>query len=263
MKRLLKVAAVVSAAVLVVTGCERSPQLTAAPTSPSVSPAPIGTNALGPEAAAIAAAAAKGRQAGSVTGSMTFTEKVGGNKVSARGTVMTTYRPALMSQLTLTEITVNGRKQAPMEGVFNSTGIFVRPSGQSLPWHKMSSKDAASATGQHVAAVLAQAADPVSVVRSVAAAKNVREVGRDDGTTHYAGSYTMRDKLVTQLGEGPAQGVLKRLGRAVDDKATFDVWIDGEGYVRKFEIVESGTVQATSTVHLSGYGLPVTITPIA
>jgi hypothetical protein len=85
--------------------------------------------------------------------------------------------------------------------------------------------------------------DPTAFLRTLAGADNIEEVGEEDvdgvATTHLRGSFTMRDAIdaldVEQAEELEQQ--LATLGEAgegaLDTPMPFDVWLDGDGRVRR------------------------------
>ncbi len=120
-------------------------------------------------------------------------------------------------------------------------------------------------------------ADPTAFLRTMAGSDDVEEVGAEDvegvATTHFRGTYTMRD-AIDALEPEQAEDLEQQLeglggGDELLDVATpFDVWVDGDGRVRRmtFELAvptpEGGgdtQVRVTTDLRFSDFGDDVEI----
>ena len=134
------------------------------------------------------------------------------------------------------------------------------PGGKS--WARVDLEQAGKAAGVDVNQMLAQAAaqNPANVLDLLRSAGSVQAVGpaAADGVTHY--SATIDVAKAAGLVGGPAPDAVQHLiAQGGPSTIPVDVWVDGNGLVRKLTVDQTvGTGAEAATVHLnlglSGYG---------
>lgn len=111
------------------------------------------------------------------------------------------------------------------------------------------------------------ASDPAAMLQFLRGAGDVTEVGREEirgaQTTHYRGSYTLRQALdaAPEAQRTDVQKAMDNLGltdEAFDQPIPYDVWIGDDGFVRRFDMKMDMTKLAPSAA-VEGLG-DVTVT---
>jgi hypothetical protein len=138
----------------------------------------------------------------------------------------------------------------------------VIPGGK--PWVKIDLSKLASLKGVNFSQLLQTAGqqDPTQALQVLQSIGDVKEVGSDqvDGvdTTHYAGTIDPQ-KAAAKYAGNAVGSMLKQAGTK---PIPIDVWVDGDGYVRK--VVESmnvATVAVKVEATMSDFGTKVDVTP--
>lgn len=132
------------------------------------------------------------------------------------------------------------------------------------PWVKIDLNKLGSLKGVDVTTLLQSAGqqDPTQALQLLQSVGNVKEVGSEqvDGvdTTHYSGTIDPQ-KVAEKSG---ITGLAPVLAASGAQSIPIDVWVDGDGYVRKFQESVKGT-NATVLIaaQLSDFGATVDVTP--
>lgn len=120
-----------------------------------------------------------------------------------------------------------------------------------------------------------QTSDPLANLRSLVAAGDVEEVGREEvggvDTVHLRGTVTMREGLA-QLEVDDAEALRAQLGSTgadveafLDTPVPFDLWIDGDDHIRRFRQtfdlteVTPGAGRMTIDMRLHDFGAVIEI----
>jgi len=136
-------------------------------------------------------------------------------------------------------------------------------------WVRVDLSKAASALGIDLGSLTGGQSDPRTSLEQLKGAGNVVKVGPQKiggvATTRYSVLVDLRKGLDKLDGSRRAavQGLLDRLEAAGGRYVPADVWIDGNGYLRRFRMAMSNYLGAGSsiplTMKLSGIGSPVSI----
>lgn len=136
-------------------------------------------------------------------------------------------------------------------------------------WVRIDLSKAASALGVDLSNMTGGQSDPRTSLEQLKEAGNVVEVGHDtiDGvdTTRYSVLVDMRKGLDTVKGaeREALQQLVDRLEQAGGRYVPADVWVDGDGYLRRFHMAMSNYLGSgssfTLTMKLSAFGEPVAI----
>lgn len=138
----------------------------------------------------------------------------------------------------------------------------VIPGGK--PWIKIDLSQLAKLKGVNFSQLLQTAGqqDPTQALQVLQSIGDVKEVGSEqvDGvdTTHYTG--TIDPQKVAAKYAGNSIGTM--LKQAGTKPIPIDVWVDGDGYVRKFvESMNVSTVAVKIEATMSDFGSKVDVTP--
>lgn len=219
---------------------------------------------------AITLAANQAKQVNSFGVTVRATMSGAGNATMA-GTVHVRTRPSLLADANFTTFDVAGQSlPGGIHEILTDRAIYAKMAllSQQLhkPWAKISFSELRQGTGVNLSQLMQQVqnSNPLVQTQMLAAAKDVREVGKQtiDGvsTTHYSGSYP----LSAGLAKLPAsqRAVAEKELRTFGVKTVgFNVWIDGQHQTRKIVVSETGSVESmTMTMQVTGINQPVSVT---
>jgi len=173
----------------------------------------------------------------------------------------------------------------PLEMVLDGTVMYMHfpaltaVAGQGKEWLKID-----LAANKDVGALLGAGgggfgSDPSSFLQFLEGAGKITEVGKEDvrdvPTTHFSGSYTMKDALSALPSDqrDKAEQAFNRLGLPSDFESTdipFDAWVDADGLIRKVQMSfdysslvssasSSGAAGMSMTMEYFDFGVPVDI----
>jgi hypothetical protein len=276
MNRRYAVTALLLAASTAVTGCggdssSSSPPV-AARTTASTSAPPVKVTAAN---RALAAGAAKLAAAGSakVDGSIVTKPTGVGAALTLHFAGKERWSPSQAADLTLTGVHVGDATVGTARMLATDQAVYVKlPMLSSLlhkQWAKISFKDTASFGGVDLGqfAGQAQQLQPGLYLSMLASSANVKPVGKAvtiDGvsTRHYTGTVDLQ-KALASLPHGSE--VWSKLATSEGLKAVhIDAWLDAANRPRKLTMTLSSTaLSLTVNLHLSSYGVKVSVTPPA
>jgi hypothetical protein len=216
----------------------------------------------------IVAAAAKTTKAGSVEADF----KISGAGVNGSGSGVFDTGPSRSGQLKMT-VDVRGMS-VPIDSVITGNVLYMRsPVFSQLglspdkQWVKLDLGQLAQQGGIDLSSLANSSPTPASALSYLRGASRVREVGSESvggvHTTHY--KVTVDLERAAAKSTGPERESLNRVIQASGvRKLPLDVWVDGNGYVRKVEYAQrssagSKPVRVTMTLH--DYGAPVSVKP--
>lgn len=189
-------------------------------------------------AQAITLASQKTATVSSFSGTLTGNGSALGQKYRLTGTYYDQLKPTEATRVDITEagaagMSVGGVQQVRIgDEMYLKVPALTRLTG-GKPWVKFSISQLAAKGGVQVGR---QQADPQTLVTMLTASKDVHKVGTTgiDGvsTTHYRGTYTMRQALA-KLDSKQRQQAENALNQQGLDKVNFDVWVDGRQLPRK------------------------------
>jgi hypothetical protein len=244
-----------AAAVLLVAGCGGG-------THPAA-------QALSPQQA-ITLAAKQAKQVNSFGVTMRATMS-GTASVTMAGTMRVRTRPSLLADADFTTFEAGGQSlPGGMREIVTDRAFYLKMALLSRelhkPWAKISFSQLQQGTGINIGQLMQQVqnSNPLVQTQMLAAAKNVRAVGRQtiDGvsTTHYTGSYSISAGLakLPASQRAVAQQALRTIGVKT---ARFNVWIDGQHQTRKLVMTETGSMESiTMTTQVTSVNQPVSVT---
>lgn len=223
-----------------------------------------------PQAAqqAIALAAQKSDTITTFRAKMSLAGSYAGQRSRMSGTAAYRLKPQLA-------FTMNLRGGKPM-GAFHETLIgdalylkipAMSKSMHAKPWVKTSLSEFTSVSGTDSSSEsMSRQADPRMTVKMLTASTDAHKVGTDviggASTTHYAGTYSLRQALAKVDAKERAQ-VEKFFSQTGMDKMSFDLWVDGLRLPRKVTVASlpGAKLQMTETVVYTAFNTPVTVTP--
>lgn len=217
------------------------------------------------------AGAAKVESAGSAKVDATIVTQPAGTdtKVTVHLTGKERWSPSQAGSFTLTGVHVGDATVGGATVLMTSNALYLKlPSLASVlhkTWVKIAFSGARSIGGVDLSqyASQAQQLQPGAYLRLLAQSANLKAVGTAtiDGvaTKHYAGSVDLQ-KAVAALPDVPP--IWATLATAQGLKAAHvNAWLDAQGKPRKVTLaLGSSTVTTTITLHLSSYGLKVSVT---
>jgi hypothetical protein len=216
---------------------------------------------------AIAAAAAKSSRPGSVEADF----KIAGAGISGSGTGVFNTGESRSGQLSM-KVRVRGLA-VPIDSVITGNVLYMRSSlfsqlglSGNKQWVKIDLAQLAQQRGIDLSSLASANPTPTSALAYLRGAGHVERVGTDSvqgvSTTHY--------KVTVDLERAAAKaspGTRRSLRRVVElggvKKLPVDVWIDGDGFLRKFEYAQpAGNGRKVHlTMELHDFGRPITVRP--
>jgi hypothetical protein len=216
---------------------------------------------------AISAAAAKSARAGSVEADFSMS----GSGVAGHGSGVFNTGASRSGQLNM-KVSVRG-VEVPIETVITGNVLFMRSSlfsqlglSGSKQWVKVDLAQLARQQGIDLSSLANASPTPASAMAYLRGAADVREVGTDKvqgvSATHYKVKVDL--ERAAARSKGSARQSLRRVIQVSGvKKLPIDVWVDGDGYLRKLEYAQpsgsAGTVRLSMELH--NYGKSVTVKP--
>lgn len=199
---------------------------------------------------------------GAVTGSTS-----GAVTAGMAGTMQT--KP-LAGRITITGMQVGGRSIGNMTELITPTGLYMKMpllAGQlGKPWLEMKFSEM-KAAGFDFKQLMAQSQQmqPAQYLQQLAASGDVKDVGTETvngiKTTHYAGTVSIQDQLSHFSGSVRSQ-MQSYIAKTGWTGAEIDVWLDGNGLVRRLHSSSVGGKGSMSiTLDVLAYGVSVNVTP--
>ena len=252
----------------------RRPWATTAPaaattSAPAKTAAPVKATAA---SKAIAAASAKIDAAGSAKVDGTFVTKGAGVALTVPFAGKERWSPSEAASVVVSGLKVAGTSVGRTTVLVTDKTVYLKlPSLASVlhkQWAKISLKGPTSVGGADLGqyANQAQQLQPGQYLRLLTTSVNVKAVGTAtiDGvaTKHYSGSVDLQ-KALAQLPNVPE--IWTKLATSEGIKAVhINVWLDASQRPRKITLaLASSTVSLTASLHLSSFGVKVTVTPPA
>jgi hypothetical protein len=214
----------------------------------------------------IAAAATKSTNAGSVEADFTLS----GGEIKGSGSGVFDTGPSPSGQVSM-KVTVRGM-EVPIDTVISGNVLYMRSSVFSqlgLPankeWIKVDLGRLAQEHGLDLGSLANTSPTPSSALSYLRGSGKVREIGKEtiDGveTTHYKATVDL--EKAAARGDAETRQALHRLIQTSGVKTLpVDVWIDGEGFVRKVQYAQQAAGKDVKvTMKLHDYGKPVTVKP--
>lgn len=246
-----------------------SPSVSAHSASASSSTAPVKATAADK---ALTAGAAKLSAAGSAKVDGTIVTKPAGvgAKLTLHFAGKERWSPSQAADLTLTGVHVGDATVGTARMLVTSQAVYLKlPMLSSVlhkAWAKISFKDSTSFGGVDLGqfAGQAQQLQPGQYLSMLASSANVKAVGKATidtvSTTHYKGTVDLQ-KALASLPDVPE--IWTKLATSEGLKAVhIDAWIDAGHRPRKITMTLSSlALSLTVNLHLSAYGVKVTVTP--
>jgi hypothetical protein len=165
-----------------------------------------------------------------------------------------------------------GLRQIPVDTVvtgdvfYMRSPAFAQATSQGKEWIKLDLAKLAQQRGVEVGGFLDASPTPTNALAYLGGTSEVKKVGtelvRSTKTTHYR--VTSDLQRAADHASGSEQTALRRIVAQSGRKTLpLDVWVDGNGYIRKVNYLEhpGGQQAATVAMVLHDFGRPVAITP--
>jgi hypothetical protein len=216
----------------------------------------------------IVAAAAKSAKSGSVEADF----KISGAGVNGSGNGVFNTGPSRSGRLTM-KVNVRG-VSVPIDSVVTGNVLYMRSSvfaqlglSPGKQWVKLDLGRLAQRSGIDLSSLANSSPTPASALSYLRGSSKVREVGSESvggvDTTHY--KVTVDLERAAAKSTGPERQSLNRVIQSSGvKKLPIDVWVDGNGYVRKVEYAQrssAGSKPVRVTMNLHDYGAPITVKP--
>jgi len=215
----------------------------------------------------IVAAAAKSSRGGSVEADFT----ISGGSVKGSGSGVFNTDQSRSGRLKM-NVEVSGQK-VPIDSVVSGNVLYMRSpvfAQLGLPrnkeWVKLDLGQLAKQRGIDLSSFANASPTPASALAYLQGTSRVERLGSDTvqglNTTHY--KVTVDLARAADRSNGSTRKALRRVIQTTGQKSLpVDVWIDGDGYVRKVEYSQgSGNGKgAKVTMELHDYGAPVPVKP--
>lgn len=258
--------AAAACAVLAVAGCSSG----GASGSPSASkPAASHNSSSGGTSAsdALARAAAAARQVTTFTASLDISSS-GTYASHMTGTLAEQTKPTVLAEQKF-NVTGAGAPAQRMQTVLTDKAVYLRLSSLAKltgkPWVVFPFSALKKSVGASFGPLIRelQSNNPLAMAQLLPASANVREIGSATvngiPTTEYAGTYSVAAALA-KLGAGFRKTLEPTLKASGLKTASFHVWVDGQGQIRKLvEHEGGGDYQVDSTVVITSINQPVRI----
>jgi hypothetical protein len=216
---------------------------------------------------AISAAAAKSSRAGSVEADF----KISGAGVNGQGTGVFNTGASRSGQLTM-KVHIRG-VDVPIDSIVTGNVLYMRSSlfsqlrlSGGKQWVKVDLEALARQQGIDLSSLVNANPTPTSALAYLRGAGHVEKVGSDKvqgvSTTHYKVTLDLERAAAKSSGS-----TRKSLRRVIDlggvKKLPADVWIDGDGYLRRIEYAQpAGNGRAVRlAMELHDFGKPVAVKP--
>jgi hypothetical protein len=207
-------------------------------------------------------------QVGSFRVETAITSGFSGRSMNLKGHADIRLRPSLAQKWIISRMTVAGRRMGGFQEVVLGDSLYLKPPAHALPtrkpWVRFSLRQLGAKSGFDYASSLKEQSDPSATVTMLTASKDVRELGHETvggvATTHYQGTYSMRDALAKLDTEHRANAT-RLYGQMGLDRVAFDLWVDGRQLPRKVKLATpagSKMSLATTTVY-TAFNVPVSI----
>jgi hypothetical protein len=216
----------------------------------------------------IVAAAAKSTKTGSVEADF----EISGAGVNGSGSGVFNTGANRSGELKM-KVTVRGMS-VPIDSVITGNVLYMRSSifrqlglSPDKQWVKLDLGQLAQQRGIDLSSLANASPTPASALSYLRGAGKVREVGSESvngvDATHY--KVTVDLQRAAAKSEGIEGQSLNRLIQETGvKKLPVDVWVDGNGYVRKVRYAQRAAAEGKSvdvTMNLHDYGAPVTVKP--
>jgi hypothetical protein len=216
---------------------------------------------------AIAAAAAKSSRAGSVEADF----KIAGAGISGSGTGVFNTGKSRSGQLNM-KVHVRGL-DVPIDSVITGNVLYMRSSlfsqlglSGNKQWVKIDLAQLAQQRGIDLSSLASANPTPTSALVYLRGAGHVVKVGTDSvqgvSTTHYKVTVDL-ERAAAKSSRSTRRSLRQVIELGGVKKLPVDVWIDGDGFLRKFEYAQPAgngrKVQLTMELH--DFGRPVTVRP--
>jgi LppX_LprAFG lipoprotein len=214
----------------------------------------------------IVAAATKSTKAGSVEADF----KISGPGIRGSGSGVFNTGPSRSGQLSM-KVSVRGM-EVPIDSVITGNVLYMRSSvfsqlglSQGKQWVKIDLGQLAQQRGIDLSSLANASPTPTSALSYLRGSGKVREVGKEsiDGaeTTHYKVVVDL-EKAVARSDATTQEALRRLIQESGVKKLPIDVWVDGDGYVRKVQYAQrAGGKDVKVTMNLHDYGKPVTVKP--
>lgn len=177
----------------------------------------------------------------------------------------------LLARMTMSGLAVAGQSVGDVSALITPDAMFMKMPMLSArlgkPWIEMKFSDMQAASGFDIKQLISQAQQmqPAQYIKQLAASGDVEAVGSETvngvETTHYTGTVSVEEQLSHFSGavRSTMQSVIATTGWT---GARIDVWLDGEGLVRRMHSASVGGQGSMSmAMDVLAYGVPVNVTP--
>jgi hypothetical protein len=177
----------------------------------------------------------------------------------------------LLARMTMSGLSVAGQSVGDVSALITPDAFFMKmpmlAARLGKPWFEMKFSDMKAASGLDFQQLISQSQQmqPAQYIQQLAASGDVKVVGTETvngfATTHYAGTVSVDEQLSHFSGavRSQMQSVIAKTGWT---GAKLDVWLDGNGLVRR---MRSDSVGGRGSMSLAmdvlAYGVQVNVTP--
>jgi hypothetical protein len=205
----------------------------------------------------------------SLRGTVSYAASANGRRMGMKGRLAVRVKPALAMRLDVPSADLGGGKIHGLTEILAGDRLYLKmpgvQAGTGKPWVSITLSQLGAAEGADLGSMTSQG-DLSQSTKMLTASKDVRLLGKETvggvSTTHYQGTFDMRDGLAKLSGRQRTQAQ-RSFGAVGFEKMDFDVWVDGRQLPRKMTLMSPpGAKTATRlSVTYSAFNVPVAISP--
>ena len=202
---------------------------------------------------------------------MSLSTAVSGERTQIKGRLAYQLKPTSAMRFDVPSMNVGGQRSQGFSEILVDDELYMKmpalTAKSGKPWIGIPLDKLKESSGLDLKSMEDQGSqgDPALNAKMLTASKDVRSVGTETvggvSTTHYRGTFNLRDAL-TKLGSEQRAQAEKSMGQAGIDKMTFDVWVDGKQLPRKMSMATppGAKLDMKTTVTYTSFNVPLSIT---